>query len=98
MPPSATEAVDETYSITKIQTVIDTIWGIPPSSREDVIRAIDRLQFEPRPDGHLVTRFGAYSIVTFVVKSTQPPYLLTYQVDEEKKKIFVVAVGAKTFN
>lgn len=96
MPPDNTVAV--LYGITKDPDVLDFLRGQTALLRDKINEAIDGLQSEPRPQGHVPAVFSGFPIIKLVVETTHPPYLLVYTVDDNKEKIYVIAVQEKRFS
>jgi mRNA-degrading endonuclease RelE of RelBE toxin-antitoxin system len=92
MPP------DILYGISKDPDVLDFVRGQPASLRDKINDAIDSLQANPRPQGHIPAIFSGFPIIKLVISTTQPPYLLVYTVDDNKEKIYVIAVQEKRFS
>lgn len=97
MPPDGAAMVF--YGIVKQKELRDELAAAPISTREAMLAAIDTLQENPYPDDHQTVSFGPSRITTAVVEVPgQNRYLLTYTVDEEKEKVFVITVREKRFN
>ena len=96
MPPD--NAIAVLYGITKDPDVLTFLRGQPASLRDKLNDAIDNLQATPRPQGHVMANSGGFPIVKLVVDTTQPHYLLVYTVDDNKEKIYIIAVQEKRFS
>lgn len=95
MAPDAVAST--TYSILKDRDVLDFLKE-QTSFQRDVIRGvIDDLQFNPRPQGHLVDKTIGYEIIRIIVDGTEPKYILRYIIEGEKERIRVIAIMPMRF-
>jgi len=87
MPPENVAEMPIYYSIMKDPVmVIEQVRKIPTAIQQKIYEAIDNLQTNPRPDGHEVV--PARGFLRFSVDN----YTLLYEVNDEAKSIFVIAV------
>lgn len=98
MPPEAAATL-VSYGIVKMKEAMEKIRGAAASVREEMLGAIDTLQDNPYPEGHQATPAGPARIITYVAETpSKSRYLLTYTVDEQKEKVYVIYIDEKRFN
>ena len=96
MPPDATVGV--LYGISKDPVVMAFLQSQPAATRDKINVVIDRLQTDPRPDGHIPALSSGFPIIKVIVDTTNPNYYLIYMVDDSKERVFIVAIQEKRFS
>lgn len=96
MPPEPAVAV--LYGITKDPDVMLVLKNQPAATRDKINDIIDGLQSNPRPQGYIPAASAGIPIIKVVVDSTNPHYYLIYMVDDEKEKVFIIAIQEKRFS
>lgn len=97
MPPETT-TIGVLYGITKDPVVMAFLQSQPAATRDNINAVIDRLQSDPRPQGHIPALSAGFPIIKVIVDTTDPNYYLIYMVDDNKEKVFVVAIQEKRFS
>ena len=96
MPPDAAVAV--LYGISKDPVVMAFLQSQPAATRDKINLVIDNLQFDPKPQGHIPAVSTGFPIIKVIIETTNPNYYLIYTVDDNKEKVFVIAIQEKRFS
>ena len=96
MPPEATVSV--LYGIVKDPVVMAFLQSQPANTRDKINTVIDTLQTTPRPVGHIPALSSGVPTIKVIVDTTNPNYYLVYVVDDNKEKVFIVAIQEKRFS
>jgi mRNA-degrading endonuclease RelE of RelBE toxin-antitoxin system len=94
MPPDAFTAHSMPYGIVQTPFVHEALAHANSAAQWPLAEAIMKLQTDPRPDGHEpADDFGKG--YTAIVVGTSPPFQIIYQVNEDEKRVLVIAVVEK---
>jgi hypothetical protein len=97
MPPEATgTAIPLQYYGRKVDSVNDWIRKQPSRIRDLINDVIDSLCANPRPDGWKYNIPDVKPpILEYIIRTSKPPYLIIYNLDDEERKFTVIAVMEK---
>lgn len=90
MPPDANGDAPKVYHISKDPQVLQDLENLGSTTSLMIRRAIDKLQFDPRPSECVVVH--GTPRVTSKVKETQDRYRLCYQVDDNQSTVVVTSI------
>jgi hypothetical protein len=88
----------ELYGLVQTEDVMKTIENAGPAKRPLLWNSIWALQQNPRPEGHEATDAYVNGLAKLVVNQIDPPYHIVYQVDEQLKRVTVLAVYEMKWN
>jgi len=60
-----------------------------------ILKGILGLQTDPRPVGHEAADGYGAGFASVVIDDTSPPYRIVYQVDDEQRRVVVIAIYEK---
>jgi hypothetical protein len=62
------------------------------AAQNHLLRGILALQANPRPAGHEAADGYGAGLASVIVDETVPPYCIVYQVDDDNRRVVVIAI------
>jgi mRNA-degrading endonuclease RelE of RelBE toxin-antitoxin system len=85
--------VPTTYGIVQTPFARETIKHANASAQLPLMDAITDLQGNPRPEGHEPADAYGEGYAAIVVRSTSPAYQIIYCVDDDTRRVTVIAIA-----
>jgi mRNA-degrading endonuclease RelE of RelBE toxin-antitoxin system len=93
MPPE-TAPGPALYGIVQLPDVMKAL-TIDSAAQAKLAQAIYELQTNPRPDGHEPADEYSAGLTSLVIDKTAPPYTIVYSIDDDNRRVIVIAVYEK---
>jgi hypothetical protein len=68
------------------------------AAQNHLLKEIWSLQANPRPDGHEAADAYGVGFASVIVDETVPPYTIVYRVDDDQKRVVVIAIYEKRWS
>lgn len=88
----------DVYAILQMPDVLSTVESTGAVKRPQLMQAIFELQTNPRPPGHEAADEYGDGFAKLIVEKVVPPYHILYRIDEERKRVVVIAVYEKKWS
>lgn len=89
------EATKELYGVIQTPVVRSALESVNAASQLPLFKLIHDLQSDPRPPGHESAEAYGEGFAQLLADETVPPYIIIYRVDEERKRVIVIALMEK---
>lgn len=92
---AAAAQLEQPYGILQTPVALDALRNLEAGALPTVTQKLYELQVNPRPDGHQPAEEYGEGLSSLVIQETSPPYYLIYRVDDEARRVVVIAISPK---